>query len=129
MLASERSSPPEPDRASANKIADHDPVFVAFADRDFVDAYRHRRRRSRLRQLGTHVLLVQFLDGVPIQLQFLGHIADRCTAAAAADVKSKSLGIERVVGQERQALALHRAALTAPDAPHLELQEYSQAAG
>jgi len=119
----------EPDGASANKVADHDPVFVAFADRDFVDADRHRRRCSRLRQLGAHVLLVQFLDGVPIQLQLFGDIADRCTAAAAADVKSKSLRVERVVRQEFQALAFHRAAMTAPDAPHLELQEYTQAAG
>jgi hypothetical protein len=102
---------------------------VAFADRDFVDADRHRRRRSRLRQLGTHVLLVQLLDGVPIQMQFFGDIADRRAAATAADVKSKSLGVERVVRQELQALTLHLAALTAPDAPHLELQEDPQIAG
>jgi hypothetical protein len=62
-------------------------------------------------------------------MQFLGDIADRRVASAAADVKSKSLGVERVVRQELQAFALHRAAMTAPDAPHLELQEYPQAAG
>src|SRR5262249_35621597 len=62
--------------------------------------------------------------GVPIQLQLRGDIADRCAAAAAADVKSKSLGVERVVCRKLQALALHLAAPTASDTPHLELQVY-----
>jgi hypothetical protein len=46
-----------------------------------------------------------------------------------ADVKGKSLGVERVVRQELQTLALHLGALTARDPPHLELQEDTRAAG
>src|SRR6266700_4125995 len=46
-----------------------------------------------------------------------------------ADIKRKALGVERIVRQEFQSLALHLAAMPAPDAPHLELQEYAQAAG
>jgi hypothetical protein len=65
---------------------------------------------------------------MPIQLQLLGNIPDWRAAAAAANVKSKPLGVERVVRQELQTLALHLAALAAPDAPYLELQEYAQAA-
>ena len=121
--------PTEPDRAFANKVADHDPVFVPFAYRDLVDTDHRRGRRSRLGQLSAHVLLIQFLYGMPIQLQLLGNIPDRSAAAAATDVKSKSLGVERVVRQELQALALHLAALAASDAPHLEFQEYAQSAG
>ena len=121
--------PAEPDRAFADEVADHDPVFGAFANRYLIDADHRRRRRSRLGQLGAHVLFVQFLHGMPIQLQLLGNIPDRSAAAAAADVKSKSLGIERVVCQELQTLALHLAALAARNPPHLELQEDTQAAG
>src|SRR5258708_342549 len=43
-------------------------------------------------------------------------------------VKSKPLGVEGVVRQDPQTLALPLAALAAPDAPYLELQEYAQAA-
>jgi hypothetical protein len=65
---------------------------------------------------------------MPIELELLGDIPDRRAAAAPANVKGKSLGVERVVRQELEALALHLAALATHDAPHLELQEYTQVA-
>jgi hypothetical protein len=69
-----------------------------------------RRRSSRLGQPGAHISFVQSLHRVPVQLQFLGDVMDRGAAAAATDVKGKPLGVERVVRQELEALALHLAA-------------------
>jgi hypothetical protein len=54
---------------------------------------------------------------------------DRGAAAAATDVKGKPLGVERVVRQELEALALHLAAPAARDPPHLEFQEDTQVGG
>jgi len=53
---------------------------------------------------------------------------DRGRTAAPAHVMRKALGIERVVGQERQPLALHLAATSALHAPHLELEVDTQIA-
>ena len=100
---------------------------MALADRHLVDADHRRPRRSCLGELGAHVLLVQLLDGVPVQPEFLCDIPDRGAPAAPANVEGKSLGIKRVVSQEFQALALHLAAAPAIDAPHLELKEDAQA--
>ncbi len=80
-------------------------------------------------QLGAHVLLVQFFDRMPIEPELLGDISDRSTAAAPTNIEGESLGVERVVRQKLETLALHLAALAALDPPHLELQEYPQATG
>jgi hypothetical protein len=76
MLASERSSPPNQIGRPPNQVADHDAVGVPLANRYFVDTDRLRPRRARALQLRLHVLLVEFLDGAPVQIQFLGDILD-----------------------------------------------------
>jgi len=62
-----------------------------------------------------HVLLVQLLDGVPVEEQVLGDLLDRRRAAAATDEEGEPLGVQRVVGQPVQALAFDTAA---PRAQH-----------
>ena len=112
----------EPDRPLAMKVADHNPIAVALADRDFVDADRLGARRAGARDLGAHVLHLQRLDRVPVELQLLGHIADRGLRAAPPDIKRKAFGEVRIVRQKIQPLALHAAAMPAGDATHFELQ-------
>ena len=73
-------------------------------------------------QLRPHVLLFQRLDRVPIEIEFLGQILDRGRSAAPTYVKGKPLGVERIVGQEVQPLALHLAATSALNAPNLEFE-------
>jgi len=73
-------------------------------------------------QLNAHVVLVQFLDRVPIQVQFPGHILDRGLAAAPADKPGEAFGVERVVGQKVETLAFHLAAAPALNAPYLDVQ-------
>ena len=70
----------EPDWTFSNQVAHLDAVGVALANRDFVDADGLRSWGARLGQLRGHVLLVQFLHRVPIQVKFLGHTLDRGAA-------------------------------------------------
>jgi PAS domain S-box-containing protein len=113
----------EPDRSLALEVADHDAVAVSLLDRDLVDAQVRGAGRAGLRQLRLHVLLLQRLHAVPVQVQFLGHRRDRFVAAASPDVVREALGVERTVRQEVQGLALHGLAVRAADATDLELQE------
>ena len=66
----------EPDRSFADQVGDHNAIAVALADRDLVNADRARTRRTGTLKLGPHVLHLQRLDRVPVELEFLGHIAD-----------------------------------------------------
>ena len=112
----------KPDRSAPDQVAHHDAVRVPLADRDFVEADRLGARRTRSLQLGGHVRLVQFLDGVPVQMQLVGDIRDAARAAAASDMPGKPLGIERVVGQEVEPLPPHLGATSAENSPNLEFQ-------
>jgi len=55
-------------------------------------------------------------------MQLLGNILDRRSTATFAHVKGKSLGVERIVGQEGKRLLLHLAAPSARNTPDLQLQ-------
>jgi hypothetical protein len=113
----------KPDRPAPQQIAHHDPIGVALADRDLVDANHLRTRRAGVLELGFHVLLVERLDRVPVQLQLRCHILDRRRAAATADIIGKALGVERIVGQKVEPLPLHLATAATVDAPHLQFQK------
>jgi hypothetical protein len=112
----------KPDRSAPDQVADDDAVGVTLSDRDFVDADGLGARRTRFLQLGGHVLLVQFLDGVPVQMQFFGDILDAARATAAPDIPGKPLGAERIVGQEVELLPPHLAATPAENPPNLDFE-------
>src|SRR5450631_3205507 len=113
----------EPDRPLANQVAHHDAIAVALADRDLVDADRSRTRRAGTIELDPHVLLLQRLDRVPVELELLGHIADRRLPAAAADIERKAFGEVRIVRQKIQPFALHCATTAARHAPHFDFEK------
>jgi hypothetical protein len=112
----------KPDRAPADQIADHDAIGVALADRDLVDANDLGAGRTGALELHAHVLLVQLLDRMPVQVEFLGYILNAGLPAAPPHKVGKALRVERVVGQKVELLALHFAATPAQHAAHLELQ-------
>ncbi len=114
---------PEPDRAPANEVADDNPIRVPFPDRHLVDADDLRAGRAGAAQLLAHVLLLEFLDGVPLQMQLLRDVQNGRRATAPPHIERKSLRVARVVGKEVELLAFHRAATPARDAARLELQE------
>src|ERR1019366_4676014 len=101
---------------------------MALADRDLIDADRLGPRPARAGELGFHVLLLQRLDRIPVELQLLGNVLDRRLPTALAHVMGKPLRIERVVRQEIEPLALHLAATAASHPPDLNLQEDARVA-
>ena len=90
----------KPDRPFANQVAYYDAIAVALADRALVDADRSGTRRAGALELGLHVLLLERLDRVPVELEFFGNIADRCLLAAATHVESKAFGEMHIVRQK-----------------------------
>ena len=110
----------EPDGPAPFQVADHDAVLVSLGDGDLVDADDPGSRAARPAELLPHVLLVQFLDGVPIEEQFLGHLLDGGLAAASADEEGEPLGVQRVVGQPVQPFVLHAPTLAALDPANRE---------
>jgi len=118
---------PEPDRPFPDQVAHQDAVDVAFLDRDLVDADYLRRRCPRPPQLLPHVLLLEVLDRLPVEMQFLGDVLDRRGATATAHIEGEALRVGAVAREERQRLLPHRAALNALDAPYLDVQEDSEA--
>jgi hypothetical protein len=115
----------KPDRPTPPKIADHDPIGMALADRNLVDPDDQGTRRARACERRRHVWHLERFDGVPIKRQFLRDIRDRRLSATAADKIGKALGVERVVCQKVEPFLFHLAAATAIDAPHLQLKQYS----
>lgn len=114
--------PPEPDRTLPHQIADDDAVGVALADGQLVDADDLRPRRPHPAQLLGHVLLLQGLDRLPVQVGFPGDILDGHYPASPADPEGKPLGVERRVGQPVQLLLLHLPAAPTEDSSHLHVQ-------
>src|SRR5262245_56760749 len=99
----------EPDGPAPLQVADHDAVLMPLGDGDLIDADDAGRRHASPAELFAHVLLVQLLDGVPIEEEFLGHGLDRRVATALADEEGEPLGVQRVVGGPVEPFALHPA--------------------
>jgi len=118
----------KPDRSILLQITHHNPIRASFANRDFIDADHFWFWVSRLSKLSLHVLLVQLLDGVPIQLEFPGHILDGRRATPSPYIISKALGVKRIVRQKLQPLALHFATVPTKYPAHLDLQIHSRIA-
>jgi hypothetical protein len=81
------------------------------------------RAKFRARELHAQVLLLQRLDRIPVELEFLGDILDGGLATAPPHVLGKALGIEGVVRQKVEPIALHVAATLAQRATHLDRQK------
>src|SRR5271157_5037591 len=124
MLASERSSPPNQIGRPRIRSLTTNPVGVTFADRKLVDADDLRSRRASALELRFHVLLVQRLDRVPVQSQFVRHVLDRRLPAASPHIVSKALGVERIVRQKLEPFPFHLAATAALDPPHFQFEKY-----
>src|SRR5215510_11764135 len=112
----------KPDRSPALQIAHHNAVSVTLADGDLVDADHLRPWLAGARQLRSHVLLVELLDRVPVEIDLLGYVLDRRLAAAPANEVGEPLGVKRIVGQKLELLPPHFAARLAKDASDLELK-------
>ena len=112
----------EPDRSPPFQIADDDAVAVPLADGDLVDADDPWSGAAGPAELFLHVLLVQLLDGMPVEVQLLGNRPDGALPAAPPHVEGEPFGVERVVRQPLQLFALHAATPRAIDPANRELE-------
>src|SRR3990172_9103067 len=96
---------------------------MTLLDRNLVDTDDLRGRRPGSPELLPHVLLLQSLHRVPVQVQFLGHVLDRRRPTPTANIESEPFRVERIVRQEGQLLLLHLAASRAFDSTNLGVQE------
>jgi hypothetical protein len=111
----------EPDRPVPDQVAHHNAVGVALPDRDFVDANRLGSRRASLGKLRAHVLLLQSLDRLPVQIQFFGNVLDGADPTATPDEPGEALRVERIVGKKIELLAHHLATGATVNPTDLEL--------
>ena len=81
------------------------------------------RAKFRAGELRARVLLLQRPDRIPVEVEFPGNIHDGGLATAPPYVVRKALGMEGVVRQEVEPLALHVAATLAQHAPHLDCRK------
>src|SRR4029434_870913 len=115
-------SAPDPEDPAALQVTYHDPVLVPFLDREFIDPNHSWTGQPGSPQLFPHVLLLQFLDRVPVQPQFPGHRLNRGSPTAPAHVPGKAFGVQGIVGQPPQLLLFHLATALAAHPPDLHLQ-------
>src|SRR4030042_2120922 len=113
---------PKPDGPPPLQIADDDPVAVTFTDGDLVNADGLGPRIPGTAEFLPHVLLFQGLDRLAVQMQLPGHMLDRGSTATLANVKSKTLCVERIVAQEGKLLLLHLVAPSAQNTPDLQFE-------
>ena len=98
----------EPDGPAAEQVTDDDAVRVPGADGEFVDADDLGARAAGSVELLPHVLLVELLDGVPLEEQVLGRVLDGGDPAVASDPEGKAPSVMRVVGDPVEAFASSR---------------------
>jgi len=103
----------KPDGPSTHQVADHDPVAVLFSDRDLVDPDHARSVAAAPAKLLSHVLLLELLDRVPVEPQLLGHVLDRRRSTSSAYVHREALGVQGIVREKGELLALHSSATPA----------------
>ncbi len=113
---------PKPDRPAPHQVAHDDAIRVSFRDRYLVDADHFRAGPSQPAELFPHVLHLQRLDRLPVQMRFLGHIFDRRGPTPSSHKVGEALGVKRTVRQPVQALRLHGSTAPAIDAPDFQFQ-------
>ena len=121
---------PEPDRPSLIQIRHHQPIPVAFADRELVDADGPKMlgRRMTLQQ-AAHVVHLHAPDLVPAQVMEFGHPRHRHLAAQLPDAVLEPLRKAGRSGQPSQGLSFHGVAARAIETSILELEVDAQIAG
>ena len=97
-------------------------IRVPLADGQLVDADDLRPRRAHAAQLFGHVLLVQGLDRLPVQVGLPGDSLDAHPPAPPPDPEGEPLDVEQRVGQPVQLLLLHLPAAPTADAAHFHVQ-------
>ena len=114
--------PSIPNGPSPPQIAHHNPIPMPLPQRNLVNP-DHPRTCNRIpSKLLLHVLLVQGLYRMPVQLQLLRHILHRHRSTLPPHIDRKPLRVKGIVRKPIQLLLLHFPTLPALDPPYLHLQ-------
>src|SRR5262244_1305986 len=115
-------SSPEPEHPPPRQVADDNAVGIPLADGNLVDADEQGPRGACPAPLLLHVLLVQLLDRLPVQVQLPGDIAQGGCATPPPDQEGEAFGIEGIGSQPGYALLLYGSTVLTPHTPALDLQ-------
>jgi hypothetical protein len=115
----------KPNGPAFEEIADDDAIRVPLAHRDLVDTYDGWVESWGTPELLVHVELVEFLDGVPIEPQLLGHHLHGGIVTASADKESKPLRVIRQRGQPIEPFGPDGTATPAVHTPNTQSQKDS----
>ena len=80
---------------------------MAFGNGDFVNADDAGPGGTGTTQLFGHVLLLQFLDRMPIEEELLGHLLNGGLTTPAPHKEGKPLGVQRIVSKPVQSFVFH----------------------
>jgi len=97
-------------------------VGVAGSDGKFVDADDFGAGLPDPKELFAHVLFVEILDGLPVEVEVFGDILDGGEATVTSDADGEAPRVSRVVGEPIESFAFHDAAYPTEDASAGELQ-------
>src|SRR3990167_5231330 len=114
-----------PNRSFPLKAAYYDAIDVAFANRNFINADYLWTWFSGTTEFLPHVLLFEFLDGLPVKVQFHGNVFNRLGTASLADIEGKALGVEWIIRKKRQLLLFHIVATKTINALNLKFDVHA----
>jgi hypothetical protein len=115
----------EPDGAAAHEVGDDDPVLMALANGDLVNTDGNGSRCSGSPELLLHVLLIELLHRLPVEVCLLGHILDGGGPAASPDEEGEPLRVEGVVRQPVELFAFHSTAVATGNSANLHLEVHA----
>jgi hypothetical protein len=115
MLASDRSVPP-------NQMGRRRTRSLTTINRHLIDPADLRPRHPDPPELLAHILLIQLLDRLPVQMKLVGHVLQGGGPAASSHKEGKPLRVKGIVGDPRWALLPHHATALAQDTPDFDRQ-------
>lgn len=101
---------------------------MAFANRNFINTDYPWTWFSGTAEFLPHVLLFKFLDGLPVEVQFLGNVFNRLGVASLADIEGKALCVERIIRKKLQLLLLHLVATKTENTANLKFEVHTPVA-
>ena len=114
--------PAIPNGPSPSQITHHNPIPMPLPQCNLVNPDHPRPRNRAPSELLLHVLLVQGLHRMPIQLQLFRDILHRHPPTLPPHIDPKPLRVKGIVRKPTHLLLLHFPTLPALDSPHHYLQ-------
>src|SRR6266540_2793056 len=90
----------EPDRPSFLQIAHYDPIGVAFADGNFVNADYLWSWLPGTKKFLLHILYFKIFDRFTVKMKLLRNVLNCGGATPLTDIESKALAIKWIVSKE-----------------------------